>query len=613
MRKWLCLICALCLLAGAAAAGEGTDFYTDLNRQAQTLARLNAEAAGVCDAALSDLKAFASAYAEALDAQGAYDLDGYKAKLVQRGLSMDGCASRLQTLREGLSLMSAADDRQEAALRACRDYADEALAAVNAFRRTNAFQQAQYAASAPLDELSKGAVAAENKFVTAYEWEQTAAGVYSDFCALTPPDCLASAWAAYVKQVRLFAAMCRMQREGIGFDDVMQLYSASQLLARESAALAKYEFALYELYYRSYERAGERLAFLKQGVEPALLAACANGGEAAFDYTDRRGELSLSYRLADEVYPNLYHTMDAVVILDAHTEWGARDILVTAQIEGFSQEYRRKLTVGTDLTRLTIKPPMLAQVPSLFNTRDTQLSFSVTDALTGELLAQESATLTLHSLYDYQLRDNEFGMVQYYDILSWLTPESEGVLRVRREAIRWLEAHTDMTTLAGYQNVIGAESGKEYLNTRLQAIGLQAAISDLGVRYNWGAYTLSAFQRVLMPDAVIDSQSGICIETSILLASALKSTGMHALILFSPGHAQVALETWRNSHEYYLLETTALPFDGTDEAQVNHYIQYKTQAEWEQYLADCAARGVAYVVDCDLLNTFGYQAMYSGQ
>lgn len=613
MRKWLCLICALCLLASAAAMGEGTGFYTDLNRHAQTLSRLNVEARGVCDAALSDLDAFATAYAEALGSQGTYDLDAYKAKLVQRGLSMDGCASRLQTLREGLSLMTAADEKQRAALQACRDDADEALAAVNAFRRTNAFQQAQYAASAPLDELSAGATAAEDKFATAYKWEQTATGVYKDFCDLAPPTYLEQAWAAYVKQVRLFAVMCLMQREGIGYGDVMRLYSASQLLMRESAVLAKYEFGLYELYYRAYSRVGERLAFLAENVEPPLLAACENGGEAAFDYMDRQSRLSLDYKLADEVYPNLYHTMDAVVILDAHTDWGARDILVTAQIEGFSQEFRQKLTVDTDLTRLTIKPPMLAEVPSLFNTRDTQLVLSVTDALTGELLAQESRTLTLHSLYDYQIRDNEFGMVQYYDILSWLTPESEGVLKVRREAIRWLEANTAMNTLAGYQNVIGAESGQEYMNTMLQAIGLQAAVSNLGVRYNWGAYSLNAFQRVLMPDAVIDSESGICIETSILLASALKSTGMHALILFIPGHAQVALETWQGSHEYFLLETTALPFDGTVEAEVDHFIQYKTQEEWEQYLAECAAKGVAYVVDCDLLNAFGYQAMYSGR
>ena len=612
MRKWLCLLCALCLLANLAALGEGTGFYTDLDRQAQALSRLNAEATGICAAALSDLDAFASAYAEALNTQGTYDLDGYKSKLVQRGLSMDGCASRLQTLRESLSLMKASDEEQRAALRACRDYADEALGAVNAFRRTNAFQQAQYAASAPLDELSKGATAAEDKFATAREWETTSANVYFDFCDLTPPAFLEQAWAAYVRQVRLFAVMCAMQREGIGYGDVMRLYSASQLLARQFNALAKYEFALYELYFTSYERAGDRLAFLAENVEPPLLAACKGGGEADFDYARFAGEMSLDYRLADEVYPNLYHTMDAVVILDAHTDWGTRDILVTAGIEGFSQEFRQKLTVNTDLTRLCVKPPMLAQVPSLFNTRDTQLTLAVTDAVTGELLAQESRTLKLHSLYDYQLRDNEFGTVQYYDILSWLTPESEGVLKVRREAIRWLEANTEMSTLAGYQNVLGVADSEAYMNTMLQAIGLQAAISDLGVRYNWGAYSLNAFQRVLMPDAVIESESGICIETSILLASALKSTGMHALILFIPGHAQVALETWRDSSEYFLLETTTLPFDGTAEADVDRFIRYLTQEEWENYLAECAARGVAYVVDCDLLDQFGYQAMYGG-
>ncbi len=610
MRKRMCVLMALALLLNLAAPALGeADFYADLLTQVEAISALTSEAAEICAGATGELDAFTTSYKSALDNMGSYDLPGFKAQLAQRGQDMASVADRLSTVSEGLSRLQPADEAQRAALEACEDYAGEALAAVNAFCGTNAFHQTQYATSAPLDELSAQPAGSMDQTTFTLSWMKAADGVYLAFCDLTPPDYLVQAWEAYVKQVRLFAVMCEIKYDGVANSDVMELYSASQLLAREYNVMAKYEMALYALYRQEYAQVGARLGFLAGNLEPALRGACANGGAAEYPWRDRQAKLTLDYQMADSVYPNLYHTMDSVVNLIAHTDWGQREIVVTAEIPGFSQEYRQKLTVGTDLTRLAIKPPVLADMPSLFNTRDTQLIFTVTDAASGELLVQESQALKLHSQFDFELRDNEFGTVQYYDILSWLTPESEGVLKVRREAIRWLEARSDMSTLAGYQNVMGLEDDQLYINTQLQAIGLQGAISDLGVRYNWGAYSFNSFQRVLMPDAVLDSESGICIETSVLLASALKSTGMHALILFSPGHAQVVLESWRNSHEYFLLETTRLPFSGSEE-DISAYCTYKTQQEWTDYLQQCANRGVAYVVDCDLLDQFGYQSMY---
>ena len=79
-----------------------------------------------------------------------------------------------------------------------------------------------------------------------------------------------------------------------------------------------------------------------------------------------------------------------------------------------------------------------------------------------------------------------------------------------------------MSTLAGYQNVLGVDQDNLAVNTYVQILGLQAAISEMGVRYNWGAFSLGSNlnQRVLLPDYVLESGSGICIETTILLASA---------------------------------------------------------------------------------------------
>ena len=113
-----------------------------------------------------------------------------------------------------------------------------------------------------------------------------------------------------------------------------------------------------------------------------------------------------------------------------------------------------------------------------------------------------------------------------------------------------------------------------------------------------GPYSFGGSQRVLTPDAVIQSRSGICIETALLMASALQSAQMHAMIIITPGHAQVALETWENSGTYYLLETTMLPYNATEE-ETMAFARFLTADEWREYLS---GDGV-YVIDCDLAQT----------
>ena len=70
------------------------------------------------------------------------------------------------------------------------------------------------------------------------------------------------------------------------------------------------------------------------------------------------------------------------------------------------------------------------------------------------------------------------------------------------------------------------------------------------------------------------------------------------MIIITPGHAQVALETWEGSGEYYLLETTKLPFTA-QEADINAFCSLLMADQWTEYLA---GDGV-YVIDCALASS----------
>ena len=85
-----------------------------------------------------------------------------------------------------------------------------------------------------------------------------------------------------------------------------------------------------------------------------------------------------------------------------YTDKSYCDVLVTAEIPGFTQVYEQKVTLSPEMTYLMIKPPILSELPNLSSTKETQLILKVTDCATGDVLAQESKAIKLYSIYDYK-------------------------------------------------------------------------------------------------------------------------------------------------------------------------------------------------------------------
>ena len=328
----------------------------------------------------------------------------------------------------------------------------------------------------------------------------------------------------------------------------------------------------------------------------------------SYSYAARENSVEVDFVTCETLYPNLYSTMDSVVNLTATSEGGDTEVLVRVEIPGFTQPYEQKVTLSSQITKIYAKPALLPGNIDLTSSKDAQISIAVSDVNTGKVYARESRKVKLMSIYDFCLWSDEFGVYSDYDLLAWLTPESEGILTLRRTAISWLEYYTDgqLNSLPGYQLALFGED-EYYLNVIWQVIGVQAAMSELGMRYNMGAFSMTegANQRVLLPDASLYAGSGVCIETALIMASAIQSANMHAMIILPPGHAQVAVEDWNQSGDYWLIETTMLPFDG--ESDWDSFVRYFDDEQWLAYLQDPwgDGSGPCFVVDCDMATPLG--------
>ena len=494
-------------------------------------------------------------------------------------------------------------DRGKALYEAQKEYFEDALSILNQMEETLVFFAAQYDAGVPLITAITSSQDDYQQYLSVVY--DAALSVKDDYLQLDTPSYLGELWPLYTSSIDMFTQYLYAQSWG-AVGDVLRQYSSAQLISRMGIVASAYENAIYELMAREYIHCEDVIDQNLKVLGAEILDGCKNGTLPQDSYMQMSCVLFTNYTLIDEIYPNLYPATNSIVNLAIYTDKDFRDVTVTAEIPGFTQVYEQKLTITPEITYLMIKPPVLSDMPDLSSAKDTQLIFKITDNITGDIIAQESQSIKLYSIYDYRSNSDEFGVIQNDNILAWMTPESEGVLAVRRNAVAWLEQNLgrDAGMLPGYQPAYGYGDGEEANITYIQIAAIQSAISAMGVRYNMGPYSLNATQRVLMPDAVLASQSGICIETAVLMASVLQSADMHPMIVFTPGHAQVAVESWSGSGQYFLIETTNLPFDASVD-DMNTLTALYSSEDWAEYLSQSSQKaqqsgGMVYIVDCDL-------------
>lgn len=459
----------------------------------------------------------------------------------------------------------------------------------------------------------------ENYYNDLYAWYQATKEEYEAITSC--PSCMESEWRKLGETLDLNESISYKLYLANGYVDYLRAYSALNMSDRY--------ITMEELQYDGFLKclAGEKDHCQNQRSMASRLADeihayAGMGKERAgyeFEYV-RTGKIIVDYEAVDTIYPSLYNTYDAFLIVKTGCISGTRKIVVEAEITGLTQTYKESFTLDSAYREIYIKPPALAGDLDLSAAKNAQLKVTISE-MDGALIEAKTFPVTIKSKYDFEWYSDEYGVATKDNILCFLTPESEAIAGLKRQAISEISSMTNgnMESFVGYQN---NRWNNHYVGTYLQAAGIMRALYEMGVRYNMDTFSISGSnQHILFPDDVLNQQSGLCIETSLVVASALQSAGMHAFLVFPPGHAQVAVEVWNGSGsdttgtgEYLLIETTALSGSSNNEdifvsganALLDYNrpsagpITYYSQDEWLEYIS-----GDTYVIDCNDSSVLG--------
>ncbi len=245
-------------------------------------------------------------------------------------------------------------------------------------------------------------------------------------------------------------------------------------------------------------------------------------------------------------------------------------LFMNASIERFSEPETHTVTATANVQSISFRPLAIPQaLRQLTVDTNTWLQVRITDA-TGRVYYADDSPLLLHSRWLMQ-----WIAANRLKIAAWVTPDDPAVIALDTKAKAHLPLQLQPVppAMIGYANgQASVRAVKDQVDAIFDTLLLEYHIqySQESVPYNGPNDTNVALQKIKLPADVLQQHSGMCIELTVLLASAVERIGLHAEIVIIPGHAFLGVATTQNN----------TPFEYWDPGQMSYNVAGDSANLW---------------------------------
>jgi len=225
-------------------------------------------------------------------------------------------------------------------------------------------------------------------------------------------------------------------------------------------------------------------------------------------------------------------------------------LLMSVSIEGFSQPETHTVNATSNEQSISFRPLAISQALSQLTVdTNTWLKVYITDAA-GHMYYTDDSPLLLHSRWLMQ-----WIAANRLKIAAWVTPDDRAVVALDKRATVLLQSQPQPVppAMIGYANGRASQKAvKDQVDAIYDAMRLDYHIqySQESVPYNGPGDTSVALQKIKLPAEVLQQGSGMCIELTVLLASAVEKIGLHSEIVIIPGHAFLGVAVTQDNTQF---------------------------------------------------------------
>lgn len=248
-------------------------------------------------------------------------------------------------------------------------------------------------------------------------------------------------------------------------------------------------------------------------------------------------------------YPYYVATQSNVFVI-RYSSSSPITLLMSVSIEGFSQPETHTVTATPNMQSISFRPIEMTQaLRQLTTDTNTWLQVRVTSTA-GNVYYADDSPLLLHSRWLMQ-----WIAANRLKIAAWVTPDDPSVIELDNQAKALLlsEPQPVPPAMIGYANGrASARAVKDQVDAIFDTLRLNYRIqySQESVPYSGPGDTSVALQKIKLPSEVLHQRSGMCIELTALLASAVEKIGLHSEIVIIPGHAFLGVAVAQNSTQF---------------------------------------------------------------
>jgi hypothetical protein len=211
-------------------------------------------------------------------------------------------------------------------------------------------------------------------------------------------------------------------------------------------------------------------------------------------------------------------------------------LIISVDVAGFTQMETHTVTATNTAQSSGFTPALLDQaVRKLTGDLNTSLRVQVTDTHKNLYYVNDSPLL-IHAH-----RVMQWVAANRLKIAAWVTPDDPAVIVLLAKAAAHLAAQPMPAPVAmiGYANHATPHAVRDQVDAIFDALRLDYHMrySVENIPYSGPGDTNVGLENIKLPSEVLQQHSGMCIELTALLASAVEKIGLHAEIVIIPGHA----------------------------------------------------------------------------
>ncbi len=270
-------------------------------------------------------------------------------------------------------------------------------------------------------------------------------------------------------------------------------------------------------------------------------------------------------------------------------------LVLSVSIVGFTQVETHTVNATVNQQSMNFAPMLLDQaLLTLTADENTSLQVRVTDTKSNLYYLNDSPLL----LRSHRLM--QWVAANRLKIAAWVTPDDPAVRSLVAKAATHLQGEPAPApdALIGYVNKASPRAVRDQVDAIFDAMRVDYNIRYLqeSVPYGGPGNSSVALENIKLPAEVLQQHSGMCIELTALLASAVEHIGLHAEIVIIPGHAFLGVaDSPGNSHfEYWdaVQVNSNVAGDSANIATDIEYAQHAKQIVDTIVISDAREQGV---------------------